>query len=270
MIQGTLASLFRPHYIADMTRYQGTGFGVCRSLLILSLARYVRDIRYMCIYSCAGHLVLLIQEDAARWNFHTAHRASSSQRRGTRACPVVSLKASRLSLFGSLSSLSASGHVHIPVQCMANMYYPLLVLSASCLFPSLVRADVTIYGLFGSTTAAPVQSAGASTSTSATTTFVTTSGPPSYTGLAAYNPVYYQPPAIPSPAPANQFAIGVPSDQNLLPGISIPLPGTFFGFSIEMSVANQLSKFSFSLSMGIGERDGGEGRTGCQACVGGQ
>ncbi|KAI1787401.1 hypothetical protein LXA43DRAFT_712585 [Ganoderma leucocontextum] len=128
---------------------------------------------------------------------------------------------------------------------MANMYYPLLALSASCLFPSLVRADVTIYGLFGSTTAAPIQSAGASTSTAATTTFVTTSGPPSYTGLAAYNPVYYAPPAIPSPAPANQFAIGVPSDQTLLSGISIPLPGTFFGFSIEMSVANQLSESSF-------------------------
>ena len=149
---------------------------------------------------------------------------------------------------------------------MANMYYSLLALSASCLFPTLARADVTIYGLFGSTTAAPIQSAGASTATAPTTTFVTTAGPPSYTGLAAYNPIYYEPPAIPSPAPANQFAIGVPSDQNLLSGISIPLPGTFFGFSIEMSVANQLSESSFRCTTQDWERARGEQRGGGIGC----
>lgn len=124
---------------------------------------------------------------------------------------------------------------------MVSMYYPLLALS-SCLFASTVHAEVTIYGLFGQTTAAPVQSDGASATAAPTTSWVTTPGAPQFTGLAAYNPVYLAPPAIPNPAPPNQFAIGVPTDGNLLGGLSIKLTGQFFGFSIEMSVANQLSE----------------------------
>ena len=129
---------------------------------------------------------------------------------------------------------------------MAAMYYPLLALS-SCLLAPAARADVTIYGLFGQTTAAPVQQGGGTSTSSvaSTTSFVTVPGPPSYTGLAAYNPIYMEPPAIPNPAPPNTFALGVPTDQNLMGGISIPQAGTFFGFSIEMSVANQLSEYLY-------------------------
>ncbi|KAI0702809.1 hypothetical protein C8T65DRAFT_262289 [Cerioporus squamosus] len=130
---------------------------------------------------------------------------------------------------------------HIPVQCMVSMYYPLIALSTT-LFASAVHADVTIYGLLGQTTAAPVQTGTATGTTqlTATTSFVTDHGPPRYTELAAYNPIYMEPPAIPNPPPANQFAIGVPSDATLMNALSIKQSGTFFGFSIEMSVVNQL------------------------------
>lgn len=124
---------------------------------------------------------------------------------------------------------------------MPSMYAPLVALS-SCLI-TLVQAEVTIYGLTGQTTLAPVVSGTViSASGPSTTSFVTTPGPPQYTGLAAYNPVYMVPPPIPSPAPANQFTIDVPSDAKLINGLSVPQQGSFFGFSIEMSVANQLSE----------------------------
>lgn len=121
------------------------------------------------------------------------------------------------------------------------MYAPLVALSF-CLV-TLAQAEVTIYGLTGQTTLAPVLS-GSVTSANGplTTSFVTTPGAPQYTGLAAYNPVYMVPPPIPSPAPANQFTINVPSDATLMNGLSVPQQGNFFGFSIEMSVANQLSE----------------------------
>lgn len=144
-----------------------------------------------------------------------------------------------LCLSSSWSSLRSLGTVF---SCMPSMYAPLVALSGLL---ASVRADVTIYGLTGQTTLAPVGGSGSSSSAAqlaTTTSFVTTPGPPQYTGLAAYNPVYMVPPAIPDPPPANQFAIGVPSDGQLLPGLSVRQRGSFFGFSIEMSVANQLSE----------------------------
>ncbi|KAI0651080.1 glycoside hydrolase family 79 protein [Trametes meyenii] len=117
-----------------------------------------------------------------------------------------------------------------------------LLISLSCLLAPLVAAEVTIYGFFGQTTADPAGQTGTTSAVASTTSFVTTPGPPQYTELAAYNNIYMLPPPIPSPAPANQFAIGVPSSAQLMNGLSIPQAGTFFGFSIEMSVANQLSK----------------------------
>ncbi|KAH9914072.1 glycoside hydrolase family 79 protein [Epithele typhae] len=102
------------------------------------------------------------------------------------------------------------------------------------------RAEITVYGLLGQTTANPVLNDGAQ-ATPTTTSFATATTPVAYTQLAAYNPIYLYPPAIPSPAPANTFAIGVPTDAALMSALSIKQSGTFFGFSIEMSVANQLS-----------------------------
>ena len=125
------------------------------------------------------------------------------------------------------------------------VHIPLLALASTCLLASAPRAHakVTIYGFFGQTTVDPAAATGASTtSTVATTSFQTTPGPPTYTELPAYNDVYMEPPAIPSPAPPTEFAIGVPTDATLMNGLSIKQQGTFFGFSIEMSVANQLSE----------------------------
>ena len=60
-----------------------------------------------------------------------------------------------------------------------------------------------------------------------------------YTGLAAYNPVVLTPP--PPPGPANlttQFTLPL---TNTVPSqASIQQSGSFFGFSIEMSVVNQV------------------------------
>ncbi|KAI0774365.1 glycoside hydrolase family 79 protein [Fomes fomentarius] len=120
---------------------------------------------------------------------------------------------------------------------MPSMCPALLVLFASLL--GLAYAEVTIYGLTGQTTIHPLGSSSA-VPTATTTSFVTTQGPPQYTGLAAYNPVYMLPPPIPDPAPANQFTISLPQDAQHQSDLSIKQQGNFFGFSIEMSVANQL------------------------------
>ena len=130
---------------------------------------------------------------------------------------------------------------------------PLLTLASSfLLLPLPARAEVTVYGFFGQTTIDPTNPGAGATALGAvaptTTTFVTAPGPPSYTELAAYNDVYMYPPAIPSPAPPTQFAIGVPTDAGLMSGLSIKQQGTFFGFSIEMSVAVQISECVLFLS----------------------
>ncbi|KAH9933993.1 glycoside hydrolase family 79 protein [Epithele typhae] len=122
---------------------------------------------------------------------------------------------------------------------------PLLCLAALGLLATSASADITIYGQLGQTTinlSAATAAAALGTSTApATTSFVTTPGPPQYTGLAAYNPVIYQAPAIPNPAPANAFSIGVAHAASNVNALSIPQSGTFLGFSIELSVATQLS-----------------------------
>ncbi|KAF7974612.1 hypothetical protein HWV62_11580 [Athelia sp. TMB] len=58
-----------------------------------------------------------------------------------------------------------------------------------------------------------------------------------YTGAAAYNPTVLNPPPVPSPAPGN---FDIQLQTGAVPGLSIPLPGSFFGFSVEFSVANQV------------------------------
>ncbi|CDO73856.1 Glycoside Hydrolase Family 79 protein [Trametes cinnabarina] len=99
------------------------------------------------------------------------------------------------------------------------------------------KAQVTIYGVFGSTTTA---ASSQSTPGPSSTIYQTVHGPATYTGLEAYNQVYLQPPPIPSPAPANQFTISLPNAAAGMNALSVPQAPTFFGFSIEMSVANQL------------------------------
>ncbi|OBZ74672.1 Beta-glucuronidase [Grifola frondosa] len=60
------------------------------------------------------------------------------------------------------------------------------------------------------------------------------------TALQAYNSVQLTAPALPSPLPSNQFGISVQNNAQDMSGLSIQQAGTFMGFSIEMSVANQV------------------------------
>lgn len=68
-----------------------------------------------------------------------------------------------------------------------------------------------------------------------TSTLAATSTP------AAYNDTRLVPPAIPSPAPANDFALTLEQNSNVVTGLSIAHVGPgFWGFSIEMSVISQI------------------------------
>lgn len=63
----------------------------------------------------------------------------------------------------------------------------------------------------------------------------------SYTGAAAYNPTVLNPPPIPDPLPPMQFRIQLQNGGTT--GVSIVQSGSFVGFSIEMSVANQAREY---------------------------
>ncbi|KAF8636081.1 hypothetical protein AX17_003787 [Amanita inopinata Kibby_2008] len=65
-----------------------------------------------------------------------------------------------------------------------------------------------------------------------------TASPADYTGAAAYNPTVLQAPPVPSGFPT-QYNIQL-QNGGAPPGVSIPHMGSFVGFSIEMSVANQV------------------------------
>ncbi len=109
----------------------------------------------------------------------------------------------------------------------------LLVLSFifSTLF-SLSSAGVTVYNYPGLS----LYHTGSQSTTA-------TSPVASFTGLAAYDPTVLIPPPVPNPPPPNNFDIRL---ANGIPGLSIPQNGNFLGFSIEMSVINQVREFAFS------------------------
>lgn len=61
-----------------------------------------------------------------------------------------------------------------------------------------------------------------------------------YTGAAAYDPTILNAPGIPNPAPPTQPTIQLFSSNTSQSRLSIPISGSFYGFSIEMSVVNQV------------------------------
>lgn len=66
-----------------------------------------------------------------------------------------------------------------------------------------------------------------------------------YTGLKAYDPTVLNPPPIPNPAPAAQYTIQLIQNANGVTGLSVPtISGSFLGFSIEVSVINQVCECS--------------------------
>lgn len=64
--------------------------------------------------------------------------------------------------------------------------------------------------------------------------------PASLTRAASYDDVTLTPPPLPNPTPPTSF--GVHLQIGTVPGLSIPHQGSFFGFSIELSVATQVRK----------------------------
>jgi hypothetical protein len=66
-----------------------------------------------------------------------------------------------------------------------------------------------------------------------------TTDPSQFTGLMAYNPKTIDAPPLPSGTdiPSASFQVSLGPNPT---GLSIPIPAGFFGFSVEMSVANQV------------------------------
>ena len=84
------------------------------------------------------------------------------------------------------------------------------------------------------------------TTTSSTST--STAPGTAYTGngAAAYNQVVLQPPPVPQPPQPTQFSLQLQNNAQNVQGLSIPQNGAFYGFSIEMSVVDQISAFSLA------------------------
>jgi hypothetical protein len=62
--------------------------------------------------------------------------------------------------------------------------------------------------------------------------------------LAAYDNTVLTPPALPSPPPAAAYTLSLPKDAGQVNGLSIPhVGGSFWGFSIEMSVISQVCEY---------------------------
>ncbi|KAJ3792178.1 glycoside hydrolase family 79 protein [Lentinula aff. detonsa] len=61
----------------------------------------------------------------------------------------------------------------------------------------------------------------------------------SYTGAAAYNSTTFEPPALPDPLPSLSLDLNIQTNPSSS-GLSITQSGAFMGFSVEMSVANQV------------------------------
>lgn len=67
-----------------------------------------------------------------------------------------------------------------------------------------------------------------------------------YTGAAAYDPTVLNAPALPNPLPPTQFGIQLSTSASDVPALSIQLSGAFLGFSIEMSVVDQVCEYGHS------------------------
>ncbi|KAF8994923.1 hypothetical protein BDQ17DRAFT_1430785 [Cyathus striatus] len=98
------------------------------------------------------------------------------------------------------------------------------------IFPALLtHASITVYYQAGQS---PL---GTSTST-------ITAAAANYTGSAAYNPTVLEAPPVPNPAITTAFDVQLVANGAAPAGtfMSITQEGNFFGFSVEMSVANQV------------------------------
>jgi hypothetical protein len=100
----------------------------------------------------------------------------------------------------------------------------------SLCFLGFARAQVTVYGQI------PV---------AFTQTYDPSAQP---TILPAYDETRLRPPPLPNPMSPTAFTLNLPANGANVPGLSIVhRDGTFLGFSIEMSVINQLCRSIFLL-----------------------
>lgn len=74
-------------------------------------------------------------------------------------------------------------------------------------------------------------------------TTTSTAAAAGFTGAAAYNTTQLNAPPVPNPAIPVQFPVQLTSTGGIV-GLSIRQSGAFFGFSIEMSVSNQVCESS--------------------------
>ena len=61
-----------------------------------------------------------------------------------------------------------------------------------------------------------------------------------FTPNAVYDPKQLQAPPLPGTLPPTAFTLSLAASNNSMQGLSMPIPGTFYGFSVEMSVSNQI------------------------------
>ena len=105
---------------------------------------------------------------------------------------------------------------------------PSLLFSLGILFSSSSQAQITVYYPQLQPGAQAILGTGTGTGAAA-----------QYTGAAAYNPTTLNPPSPPgAQALPTQFTIT--ALNAVPPGASILQNGSFFGFSVEMSVVNQV------------------------------
>lgn len=112
-------------------------------------------------------------------------------------------------------------------QRVLSLLTSFLYLSSSL---STVNAQVTLYNNPGQSALGTAGGTASSTAAEA-----------EYTGLGAYDPLVLVPPPVPQPPPPREFPIVLRTEGQ--PGLSIPLQGNVLGFSIEMSVVDQVSEW---------------------------
>lgn len=106
------------------------------------------------------------------------------------------------------------------------------------LLPILARAQITVYKQIPLGQTATAVAAGAEQTT-----------------LPAYDATVLTPPAIPVPPPQTAYTLAVQRDAATVQGLSIPhVGGGFFGFSVEMSVINQVCEYAL-VTCGTGTMD---------------
>ena len=135
--------------------------------------------------------------------------------------------------FHILATTRSRVYLGFPVLSMLHCLVSLLILPT--LFGS-ANAAVTVYGVGGAQNPTGSQSGSLPVSTLGSTEWTS--------ALGAWNNVQLQAPPLPVPLPPTAFTVALANQAQHVTNLSIPQRGDFYGFSIEMSVVEQVSKWS--------------------------